>query len=494
MKKEYCSSPRLLMTAALMTTGAISPAAAQTQHSAGTEKPNVLFLFVDDMTFDGVAELGNAELKTPNLDRLVAGGTAFVNTYNMGGWHGAVSVASRSMLMTGCYLWKARDCEREKYLPSIENREMWVQVMKDAGYETYMTGKWHIKDTTPEQFFDETEDVRPGGCPGLAEVEYDRPKSPEDNAWIPWDKKWGGYWEGGRHWTEVQADDAVRYLDRYGKSDKPFFMYVAFNAPHDPRQAPKEFYDMYPVDEVSVPENFQPEHPLKELMGCPETMRDERLAPFPRTEYAVRKHRQEYYAIITHLDREIGRILDQLKKSGLEEKTLVIFAADNGLSCGHHGLMGKQNVYEHSMRVPLVFSGYGIPKNEKRDCLNYMQDLVPTVYDIAGIRIPEHVDFRSLVPALEDAHAVHYPAVYGAYRNHQRMVRNDRYKLVFIPEARTAYLFDLIDDPQEMRNLYGDPAFDEVVAGLVEVYKKLAAEAGDTQLKRMAEFYPELFS
>lgn len=156
--------------------------------------------------------------------------------------------------------------------------------------------------------------------------------------------------------------------------------------------------------------------------------------------------------------------------------------------------MGKQNVYEHSMRVPLVFSGYGIPKNEKRDCLNYMQDLVPTVYDIAGIRIPEHVDFRSLVPALEDAHAVHYPAVYGAYRNHQRMVRNDRYKLVFIPEARTAYLFDLIDDPQEMRNLYGDPAFDEVVAGLVEVYKKLAAEAGDTQLKRMAEFYPELFS
>ena len=141
MKKEYRSSPRLLVTAALMTTGAISPAAAQTQQPAGAEKPNVLFLFVDDMTFDGVAGLGNPELKTPNLDRLIANGTAFTNTYNMGGWHGAVSVASRSMLMTGCYLWKARECEKEQYLPSVENREMWVQVMKDAGYDTYMTGK-----------------------------------------------------------------------------------------------------------------------------------------------------------------------------------------------------------------------------------------------------------------------------------------------------------------------------------------------------------------
>lgn len=492
MKNYPCPSPRLLASALLMTTGTIAPAVTRAQ-SAGAEKPNVLFLFVDDMTFDGVAGLGNPELKTPNLDRLIAGGTAFSNTYNMGGWHGAVSVASRSMLMTGGYLWKARQCEKEQYLPSIENREMWVQVMQDAGYETYMTGKWHIMNTTPEQFFDKTEDVRAGGCPGLAEVEYDRPKSPEDDAWLPWDKQWGGYWEGGRHWTEVQADDAVRYIDSHKESDKPFFMYVAFNAPHDPRQAPKEFYDMYPVDGISVPENFLPEHPMKELMGCSETMRDERLAPFPRTEYAVRKHRQEYYAIITHLDREIGRVLDQLNKSGLEENTLVIFAADNGLSCGHHGLMGKQNVYEHSMRVPLVFSGYGIPGNQKRDCLCYMQDLVPTVYEIAGIEIPEHIDFRSLAPALRDADALHYPAVYGAYRNHQRMVRNDRYKLIFIPEARTVYLFDLADDPQEMHNLYGNPAYDQVVAELVEIYKKLAAGTGDTQLKRMPELYPGLF-
>ena len=242
-----------------------------------------------------------------------------------------------------------------------------------------------------------------------------------------------------------------------------------------------------------MPENFQSEHPLKELMGCPETMRDERLAPFPRTEYAVRKHRQEYYAIITHLDREIGRIMDQLKKSGLDENTLVIFAADNGLACGHHGLMGKQNVYEHSMRVPLVFSGCGIPENEKRDCLCYMQDLVPTVYDIAGIETPKHVDFRSLVSVLEDVGAEHYPAVYGAYRTHQRMVRNDRYKLVFIPEARTVYLFDLLDDPQEMHNLYGKQGYDKAVAELVEIYKKLAQETGDTQLKRMPELYPELF-
>ncbi len=493
MKKNRTSSSRFLMSATLVTTGMIVPAAVQAQSATGAEKPNVLFLFVDDMTFDGVAGLGNPELKTPNLDRLVANGTAFTNTYNMGGWHGAISVASRSMLMTGCYLWRARDCEKERYRSSIENREMWVQVMKDAGYRTYMTGKWHIKHTAPEQFFDETEDVRPGGCPALAEVEYDRPRSPEDDTWIPWDKQWGGYWEGGKHWTEVQADDAVRYLDRHAESDKPFFMYVAFNAPHDPRQAPKEFYDMYPVDKIGVSGNFQPEHPLKEPMGCDGTMRDERLAPFPRTEYAVRKHRQEYYAIISHLDREIGRILDQLKKSGLEGNTLIVFAADNGLSCGQHGLMGKQNVYEASMRVPLVFSGYGIPKNQKRTCLNYMQDLVPTVYEIAGIDRPEHVDFKSLLPVLRDADAEHYPAVYGAYRNHQRMVRNDRYKLMFVPEARTVCLFDLVADPLERYNLYGNPDYDNVVAELAATYRNLAAEVGDMQLERMAELYPRLF-
>lgn len=490
--RNWNPSPHFLAAATLMSLGGTVPEVSWSQIPRA-EKPNILFLFVDDMTFDGVAALGNPELKTPNLDRLVANGTAFMNTYNMGGWHGAISVASRSMLMTGRYLWEAQQHEKDEYKSAIDRREFWVQVMKDAGYQTYMTGKWHIKHTEPQQLFDVTEDVRPGGCPGLVDEEYNRPQSLEDDRWLPWDKQWGGYWEGGKHWTEVQADDVIRYLDRNANAEQPFFMYVAFNAPHDPRQAPKEFVDMYPVEEIEVPENFLPEHPLKELMGCAETQRDERLAPFPRTEYAVQKHRQEYYAIISHLDREIGRILDQLKKSGLDENTLVVFAADNGLGCGHHGLMGKQNVYEHSMRVPLMFSGCGIPKNEKRYCLNYMQDLVPTIYDMAGIQKPDYLDFQSLVPVLEDADKEHYSAVYGAFRNYQRMVRNDRYKLFFIPEAKTVYLYDLVNDPGEMNNLYGKPEYKKVVRELVNIYIKLAKKAGDTQLNDMAELYPELF-
>ena len=455
-------------------------------------KPNVIFIFADDMTYEGAHGLGNPELKTPNIDRLIAGGTTFVNTFNMGGWGGAISVSSRSMLITGRYLWNSKALADSKYRAPDEARELWPQKMKDAGYQTWMTGKWHIDCVTPQQLFDQTKDVRPGGCPPTTEAQYFRPKSRDDNSWQPWDTSFGGYWSGGRHWTEVQTDDVVNYIESHKDSKTPFFMYCAFNAPHDPRQSPREFVDMYDVDQIALPVNFQPEHPLKELMGCPMSMRDEKMAPFPRTEYAVKKNRQEYYAIISHFDYHLGRILDEIEKSGIAKNTIIILAADNGLSCGQHGLMGKQNMYDHSVRVPLVFCGKGIPKGEKRYCLNYMQDLVPTVYELAGIEKPQDMQFRSLVPVLKNPKAERLPYVYGAFTaSDQRMVRNKDYKLFFIPKANTIYLFDMKKDPYETNNLAGDPKYAPVIKALAKEYAVLAREAGDKL--DMRKYYPDLF-
>ena len=177
------------------------------------------------------------------------------------------------------------------------------------------------------------------------------------------EKKAGEKYYMSRHTSELYADKAVNYLEtKAGKDGKPFFMYVAFNAPHDPRQSPKEFLDMYPREQVKVPANFLPEHPFDQGDS---KIRDEELAPFPRTEEAVKLHRQEYYAIITHADYEIGRILDALEKSGQDKNTYIIFTSDHGLAVGMHGLMGKQNQYECSVRMPLIFTGPGIKAGAK---------------------------------------------------------------------------------------------------------------------------------
>ena len=162
------------------------------------------------------------------------------------------------------------------------------------------------------------------------------------------------------------ANETMGFLENASASENPFFMYIAFNAPHDPRQSPKEYVDMYPVDEIALPANFLPEYPYKDKMGCSKTLRDEMLAPFPRTEYAVKVNRQEYYAIITHMDAQIGRILKKLEETGQSDNTYIFFSADHGLSVGQHGLLGKQNMYEHSLRPPMIIVGPDIPEGKKK--------------------------------------------------------------------------------------------------------------------------------
>ena len=374
------------------------------------EKPNILFIFSDDQCYSTIHALGNSEIHTPNLDRLTSQGVTFTHAYNMGAWSGAVCVASRAMLNTGRFVWNAYSYEENQH-ELAERGEMWVQLMQQAGYETYMTGKWHVK-TDAEKLFDHVKHVRPGmprdawnfremketfaaiddldnvNLDEIMPVGYNRPLSPEDTTWQPSKKEFGGFWEGGKHWSEVLGDDAVAFIDSAKNKEEPFFMYLAFNAPHDPRQSPKEYVDMYPIKNISVPESYKPEYPYKDSIGCGPSLRDEALAPFPRTEYAVNVNRQEYYAIISHMDDQIGRILDALEKSGKAENTYIFFTSDHGLAVGNHGLVGKQNMYDHSIRVPLFVIGPGVPKNKKIDADVYLQDVMPSTLEIAGYPKP----------------------------------------------------------------------------------------------------------
>jgi choline-sulfatase len=378
-----------------------------------SERPNIVFIFADDQAWDALGKR-NAVLHTPNLDRLADSGVDFTHTYNQGSYAPAVCVASRTMLNTGSFLWRAAAFSKlgnpkkgnpnnpafqqeytvERKLPEA----YWSEYMRQAGYETYMAGKWHVGEVVPEEIFDHVSHVRPG-MPNQTDRRYARAfVEGQPDSWSPYDESLGGYWEGGTHWSEVLADDALAFLEMASDSDAPFFMYLAFNAPHDPRQSPQRFVEMYPVKDIRVPENFLPEYPYNEYAGSGRALRDERLAPFPRSEYSVRVNRQEYFAIVSHMDEQVGRILAALEASGKADNTYVFFTADHGLSVGDHGFMGKQNMYEASMRVPLLFAGPGITAGQTVDAPVYLQDVMATALDLAGVERPAQVDFNSLLP------------------------------------------------------------------------------------------------
>ena len=459
------------------------------------EKPNILFIFADDQTFESLGSVNNAEVKTPNLDRLAEQGILFTHAFNQGAWTPAVCVSSRLMLNTGSFLWKAAryNTNAEKVLKKysygeksvkIENKKpqtYWSLLMKDAGYETYMSGKWHV-NTPAEKIFDHTVHIRPG-MPKQSKARYQRKFiAGETDIWTPYDTSFGGYWQGGKHWSEVLGDDAVTFLKEAGQKDKPFFMYLAFNAPHDPRQSPKRFVDMYPLEKISIPKSFMPEYPYNEAAASGRKLRDERLAPFPRTEYSVKVNRQEYYAIISHMNEQIGRILDALEKSGKRDNTYIFFTADHGLALGDHGFIGKQNLYDRSIRVPLIIVGPDVPKNRQNDELVYLQDIMPTTLQLASIEKPAQVDFHSLLPlAKSETQSSAYPAVYGAYLNRQRMVRTKDYKMIIYPSITKARLYNIKNDLNELNDLADNPAYKNIMKKLFQKLFKLQEETGDQQ-------------
>ncbi len=459
--------------------------------SAGGDKtvrPNIVFIFADDLNYDMVHALGNHEIITPNLDRLVEEGVTLTHAYNMGAWTPAVCVSSRGMLNTGRSLWEAH--RQMPHLKELSAKgELWAEMMEKAGYETYMTGKWHVK-IPPEEVFDHVVHERPG-MPNQTPQGYDRPKSPADTVWEPWHRKYGGYWKGGRHWSEVLGDDAVTFLQEAAKKEKPFFMYLAFNASHDPRQSPRRFVEMYNVDSISLPVSFLPEYPYGEEIGSGRDLRDERLMPFPRTPYAVKVNRLEYNAITTHMDVQIGRILKALKETGKMDNTYIFFTADHGLSIGAHGLAGKQNLFDISVRVPFMVVGPGIPKNRRIDADVYLQDVMATALDLAGAPKPDSLFFHSVIPLIKGEHSQsYYPAIYGAYLNYQRMIRKDGYKLIVYPRVPVVLLYDLKKDPDEMHNLAQEPAYMRKVKELFADLEKLQETMKDTlNLKR---FFPDL--
>ena len=448
----------------------------------GQEKPNILFIFTDDQTFESIGAINNTALKTPNLDRLAQNGTYFSHTFNMGSWSPAVCLASRKMLNTGMFVWEANEVlfTSDKPKPGKKMITPWSVLMKNAGYDTYFTGKWHVYTDT-RKIFDHVKDVRPG-MPNQTDQRYNRKFiEGESDTWSPYDTSMQGFWKGGKHWSEVVADHTVDFLENAQKQDNPFFMYVAFNAPHDPRQSPKEYVDMYPAASMELPKSFIPEYPYADAAASPPSLRDERLAPNPRTPYSIKVNRSEYYALISHMDAQIGRILDALEASGKAENTYIIFTSDHGLAVGDHGFLGKQNMYDRSVRVPFIISGKGVKKNAINPNMIYLQDAMATSLEIAGIDKPAHVKFNSVL-SMAKGNRKHsaYKAIYGSYLENQRMVRTKDYKLIIYPTIKKIRLYHIEKDPDELVDIADNSKNKPIILKLLKNFKKLQKETGDT--------------
>jgi arylsulfatase A-like enzyme len=264
------------------------------------------------------------------------------------------------------------------------------------------------------------------------------------------------------------ADRTIAFLQQRAK-DRPFYAYLAPPVPHDPRAAEEQFAKLYRPADIVLSKAFLPLHPFD---NGEMTVRDEQLAPWPRTEEDTRKQLADYYACVTGIDFHVGRIFEELKNSGQFANTIVIFTGDNGLSLGEHGLFGKQNLHEFGgMHVPLVIAGPGIPKG-KSEALVYLMDLFPTFCDWAGATPPQGIDGKSLLPVIQGKQRKLREVLYTGYRNCMRAVRDDRWKLIRYPLIDKTQLFDLAADPLELNDLAAQPEQAARVAAMLALLQK----------------------
>lgn len=467
-------------------------------------KPNILILFTDDQRSSSLSGFGIEQTNTPAMNHLMKNGTTFVNSYILGAPHAAVCSPSRAMLMTGHHYF---DIEPNVYAmftvaDSLRGKSevlTFPEYFKSNGYTTFVTGKQHNGKQWIEKGFDIGKSVYMGGM-----TRHFGTKVSNYQAKTGWSKPHGNT---EKFSSEVFADAAIDFLaNTDNKKEDPFLMYVSFTAPHDPRTAPQEYHDKYPGEDIKLPPNFMEGHPFP---IADIKIRDEMLAAFPRTEEDVKNQIGDYYAMIEATDAQINRILDALEKSGKAENTIIVFAEDNGLAVGQHGLMGKQSAYEHSIKIPLIFNGPGIPKDVKSDAFAYLYDVFPTLCGLTDLEIPEAIQSKNLEPIISGKkksvrNTMHYAyntwpekrreSQFGSHRG----VRKGDWKLILSSkdEVLTEQLFNLKNDPWELINHANEKEFLEIKDDLVQELKTLMKKTGDPAdlSKNMFGLYDDVLS
>ena len=414
-------------------------------------KPNFLVIVTDDQRPDTIAALGNPRIATPNLDWLVKNGMTFEN-FLCGN---PLCVPSRAEILTGRTGFRngVLGMGREQMDPKLT---LWSAAMAAAGYHAWYSGKWMNDGKPTTRGYHETRGLfsSGGGTWKRGEVVRGRKGKPITGYrnWTFKDAEGKPDLAKGIGLTPLTdrhiADGALEFLQRETK--QPFFLHVNFTGPHDPLIYPPGYKKKYAGAKMKLPTNFKLRHPFDHgnFDG-----RDERLLAWPRTVADVKDELAVYYAVLDHIDHQVGRLLAQLRADRRLDNTYVIFTSDHGLALGSHGLMGKQNMYDHSIEVPFIIAGPGIARGARTGAFGYLRDMFPTTCELAGIAIPKTVQSRSLSPVLLGKRKTVHRLGYGYFRDVQRMVRDENWKLIFYPKLKKYQLFDLVNDPNELNNL-----------------------------------------
>ncbi len=451
-----------------------------------TDRPNLLLFVLDDLRFDALGGTSGGAVRTPHADALIRRGCRFSRAQIQGGTCGAVCMPSRAVLHTGLGLFHLEDSGRT--IPA--DHTLLGEHLRAHGYTAFGTGKWHQHPESFARSFSDGDDIFFGGMDdhwNMPVHAYDPagryadhlPTIRDPKLTRTVERRSGSHIHAGVHATDLFTDAALRFLKGHDAA-RPFFLSVALTAPHDPRSTHERFHRLYDPASIPLPPNFAPEH---EADTGALRIRDERLAAIPRDPAEVREHIADYYAMITHLDEALGRTVGALEARGLLDRTLIVFTADHGLAVGQHGLMGKQNCYEHSVRVPLVFAGPDVPAGVTRETSTLHSDIFPTLCDLLGLPHPPDLHGTSLIPAFADAHFQPRDAVYMAYLDTVRAVRAGDLKLIeyATDTTRATQLFDLAADPWETRNLAADPAHADTLAAMREKLVSVRSEQGNPE-------------
>ncbi len=443
----------LLTLTVLAILGACAPQLSSADAN-GSKPPNILFILVDDQSAFTLKAYGNTVCDTPNLDRLAAEGMTLDAAYHMGSWSGAVCTPSRTMMMTGRTLWHIPG----KGNPNDGNPNLVPANMPDftmpavfnrAGYDTFRTCKQGNSYNKANVLFGTVRDRT----------------SREGND------------EKGSKW---HADQALEFLEQRdsAQAESPFLMFLGFSHPHDPRNGKPDLLKKYgAVNEIDpnaavnpeappLPKNYLPAHPFPH--GHP-ALRDEESVQGvmkSRAEAVVRNEIGRDYACIENIDIQVGRVLDKLNAMGELDNTYVFFTSDHGIAVGRHGLMGKQNLYEHTWRVPFIVKGPGIAPGTRAAGNIYLLDILPTFCDFAGITAPDTVEGVSFRPVLEGNQPVTRDVLYGAYsggtKPGMRSIKKGKWKLikydVLDGKVRETQLFNLEENPLELLTEHHDDA------------------------------------
>ncbi len=405
--------------------------------------PNVVFILTDDHGQWALGCYGNREIRTPVLDGLAAGGARLTRAFAAT----PVCSPSRATFFTGkmpCQHgiqdWIQNENVGERATRFLDGQTAFTQLLARQGYQVGLSGKWHMgASATPQQGFSFWFALPTGGVP----------KTYQDAEMI---------WQGRQqvypgYITDVITDQALAFIEQSGRD--PFFCYVAYNAPHTPFAGTPEKYLARYRDSPLKTFPDEPLNPLQTGLG--------------RANHRRRDSMIAYYAMITAVDENVGRIVRRLDELGLRENTAIVFAGDQGFMCGHHGLWGKGNaswpfnMYEESILMPMIWNHPGrIPAGRVIDAMVNNYDFGATVLDYAGVRGGEG---NSYAPLLQGRKKPWRNVVYGEYQ-YTRMIRTERWKYVHRTEGFPSELYDLKTDPGERRNLLGNRRGKELQADL----------------------------